>query len=118
MAKRVRVKLTKCIQNSQEAGTDEAHMISRVFYEIVLNGNKQGSFYSDIRQPVGAASDADDLEVTPPGGYKGPLNHERFAKGIRNYYHRLVGSSPQGSGSSSRNKTFVMASEFEFDVDA
>ena len=49
MPKRVRVKLKKCIQNQHEVGSDDAHMISRIFYELVVNGKKQGSFYSDIK---------------------------------------------------------------------
>ena len=44
MTKRVRIKLNKCIQNSQEVGSDDSHMMSRVFFEIVVNGNKKGSF--------------------------------------------------------------------------
>jgi hypothetical protein len=77
MAKRVRVKLKKCIQNSQEAGSNDSHMISRVFYEMVVNGNKQGSFYSDITQPVGSEYVAEDLEVTAPNGYKGAFDQAR-----------------------------------------
>ena len=124
MAKRVRVKLKKCIQNSQDAGSSDSHMISRVFYEMVVNGNKQGSFYSDITQPVGSEYNAEDLEVTVPADHKGPLNHERFAKGIRNYYQRLIG--PKGSAISyegtknvvRKNNTIVMDAEFEFEADA
>jgi hypothetical protein len=124
MPKRVRVKLKKCIQNSQEAGSDDSHMISRVFYEIVVNGNKQGNFYSDIKQPVGSEYNAEDLEVTVPTEYKGPFDHERFANGIRNYYQRLVG--PKGSAISyggtksvaMKNNTIMMHAEFEFDADA
>jgi hypothetical protein len=124
MAKRVRVKLKRCIQNSHEAGSDDTHMISRVFYELVVNGNKQGSFYSDIKQSVGSEYDAEDLEVTAPHGYTGPINHERFAQGIRNYYQRLVGpkgSAPSYGGTKSvvmKNKTIVMDTEFEFEADA
>jgi hypothetical protein len=123
MAKRVRVKLKRCIQNSRLAGSDDTHMISRVFYELVVNGNKQGSFYSDIKQPVGSEDTAEDLEVTIPAEYKGPFHHERFAEGIRNYYQRVVGpkgsASPYGGSKSvvMKDKTIVMDAEFEFEAD-
>jgi hypothetical protein len=124
MTKRVRIKLNKCIQNSQEVGSDDSHMMSRVFFEIVVNGNKKGSFYSDIKQPVGSEYNGEDLEVSVPEGYKGPFDHARFARGIRNYYQRLVG--PKGSAISyggtknlvMKNNTIVMAAEFEFEADA
>jgi hypothetical protein len=124
MTKRVRVKLNKCIRNSHEAGSDDSQMISRVFYEIVVNGNKQGNFHSDIKQSVGSADNGDDLEVTVPDGYNGPLDYERFAKGIRGYYQRLAG--PQGSAVAyggtthtvKKNTTIVMDAEFEFDAQA
>jgi len=114
MAKRVRVKLKRCIQNSQEAGSDDSHMISRVFYEMVMNGNKQGSFYSDITQPVGSEYVVEDLEVTAPNGYKGAFDQARFAKGIRNYYQRIAGSKSP----TMKNSTIVLEAEFEFDAAA
>ena len=112
MAKRVRVKLKRCIQNSQEAGSDDSHMISRVFYEMVVNGNKQGSFYSDITQPVGSEYVVEDLEVTAPNGYKGAFDQARFAKGIRNYYQRIAGSKR-----TKKNNTIVLDAKFAFDAD-
>ena len=114
MAKRVRVKLKRCIQNSQEAGSNDSHMISRVFHEMVVNGNKQGSFYSDITQPVGSEYVAEDLEVTAPNGHKGAFDQARFAKGIRNYYQRIAGSK----STTMKNSTIVLESEFEFDAAA
>jgi hypothetical protein len=124
MTKRVRIKLKRCTQNSQDAGSDKTHIKSRVFYELFVNGNKQGSFHSDIKQPVGSEYTAEGLEVTVPDGYKGPFNHEHFAEGIRKYYERLVG--PQGNAISyggakkavMKNNTIVMDSEFEFDAEA
>ena len=93
MPKRVLVKLKKCIQNSEEAGSDDRQTISRVFYGIVVNGNKQGAFHSDIKQVVGSDYSTEDIEVTAPEGYTGPTNPERFARGIRNYYERLLGDA-------------------------
>ena len=113
MAKRVRVKLKRFIQNSQEAGSNDSHMISRVFYEMVVNGNKQGSFYSDITQPVGSEYVAEDLEVTAPNGYKGAFDQARFAKGIRNYYQRIAGSK----STTMKNNTIVLDAKFAFDAD-
>ena len=89
-------------------------MISRIFYELVVNGKTQGSFYSDIKQPVGSEYVAEDLEVTAPNGYEGPFDQASFAKGIRNYYQRIAGSK----STTMKNNTIVLESEFEFDVDA
>jgi hypothetical protein len=112
MPKRVRVKLKKCIQNQHEVGSKDAHMISRIFYELVVNGKTQGSFYSDIKQPVGSEYVAEDLEVTAPNGYEGPFDQASFAKGIRNYYQRIAGSKR-----TKKNNTIVLDAKFAFDAD-
>ena len=113
MPKRVRVKLKKCIQNQHEVGSKDAHMISRIFYELVVNGKTQGSFYSDIKQPVGSEYVAEDLEVTAPNGYEGPFDQASFAKGIRNYYQRIAGSK----STTMKNNTIVLDAKFAFDAD-
>ena len=93
-------------------------MISCVFYEIVVNRNKQGRFYSDIKQKVGSDYRAEDVEVTALEGYTGPSNPERFSRGIRNYYEHLLGDGVGAKTGMMRNSTMIMDSEFEFDAAA
>lgn len=50
---RIRITFNRCIQDSQEYGSDDEHMVSRVFFNIQVNGEGKGEFTSDIKQTVG-----------------------------------------------------------------
>jgi len=49
----LRVNVTKWVQDSQEYGSTDEHMVSRVFYSIDVDGVPKGDYYSDIKQVVG-----------------------------------------------------------------
>lgn len=83
------------IQDSQEFGSDDEHMFSRVFFSIEFGGKQIDGLHADIKQPVGAAADA-ALEISGPKGYKGPLDYNAFQVAVESYFRSLVG--PQGMG--------------------
>jgi hypothetical protein len=41
------VRFTKCQQNSQEAGSDDEHMVSRLFFSIEVDGKQIGAYHAD-----------------------------------------------------------------------
>jgi hypothetical protein len=120
---KVAVNILKCIQDSQEYGSNDDHMVSRVFCRISVDGRKIGDFYSDIKQTVGADYGADSIEVIPPHDYKGHYNHQAYSEGVRAYFLRAFNRSGAefSFGNSTnvrmRNNTCTTPHQFEFEAD-
>jgi hypothetical protein len=87
----VNVKITfqKCIHDSQEYGSNDEYMVSRVFFDIEVDGENKGEFSTDVKQAVGG-------EVDIPKDYKGPLRYRAFRKAVEDYYRSQVGSLGHG----------------------
>jgi hypothetical protein len=111
----------KCIQDSQDYGSNDEHMVSRVFFTFEIGGKKY-DLHADIKQAVGASYETGPIEVGSPEGYKGPFNYEAFRDAAEKYYRRLVGSSATGiriQGGSNirmRNNTFIQEMAVECEV--
>jgi len=119
---KAKVAFHKLIQDSQEYGSDDEHMVSRAFFSIELDGTVTNDAYVDIKQSVGSDFETSPLEISKPHNYKGPFNHEEFSKFTENYYRGLVGSKGSGihiSGGGNirmQNNTFVQEAKAEFEV--
>lgn len=118
-----KIYLEKLVQDSQELGSNDEHMVSRAFFTLEVDGEKHHGLHANIKQPVGANFESDPLEVSAPSGYTGSFNHEAFQNIIEQYYRSLVGSTGSGisiSGGASnirmQNNTFVQPAEAEFEV--
>jgi len=114
----------RCIQDSQDYGSDDEHMVSRVFFSLNYGGEVYENLHVEIKQPVGADFETAPLEVGAPQGYKGPFNHEAFREAVEKYYRGLVGSKGSGiriSGGKNirmRNCLFVSQSTAEIEIQA
>ncbi len=95
MAK-ITVRFHRCMQDSQEYGSDDQHMVSRVFFTLEVDGRRQGDFHADVKQLVGGGFETGALEVGPPVGYEGLFNQEEFSRATETYFRSLVGSSGSG----------------------
>jgi hypothetical protein len=89
----VTVNVTVCIKDSQEYGSTDEYMVSRVFYSIEVDGVPKGDDYSDLKQVVGSAYSFDNIEVSPPHEYRGAYDHNTFAKEIAGYFCKCVSSN-------------------------
>jgi hypothetical protein len=86
------IKLQRLVQDSQEYGSDDEHMVSRVFFDLEIDGKKYQGLHCDVKQIVGSSFETAPLEVSALAGYKGPFNHQAFQQVIERYYRSLVGS--------------------------
>jgi hypothetical protein len=117
-----KIKFYKCIQDSQDYGSDNEHMVSRLFFTFELF-DKKFDLHVDIKQAVGITYETGPIEVGTPEGYKGPFNYEAFRNAAEKYYRRLVGSTATGiriQGGSNirmRNNTFIQEMTVECEVD-
>jgi len=112
----------KLIQDSQDYGSNDDHMVSRVFFNLDIDGNLYPDLYADVKQIVGSAIESSPIEVSNPGGYKGPFDHDAFSNAVERYYRSLVGATGSGiriSGATNvrmRNNTFFATGVAKFEV--
>ena len=110
-----KVTFMRCIQDSQDYGSDDEHMVSRVFFDLKVGGKVYPGLHADLKQVVGSSYETGDIEVGRPEGYRGPFNHMAFRDAAERYFRSLVGSTAsgiriQGGGKiRMRNNTFMMA---------
>ncbi len=119
-----RIFFHRCIQDSQDYGSNDEHMVSRVFFSLNYDGVVYENLYVDVKQTVGSDFETAPLEVGVPQGYKGPFNHEAFRAAVEKYYRGLVGSKGSGiriAGSSNtrmRNNQFIFQAIADIDIHA
>ena len=112
----------KLIQDSQDYGSNDQHMVSRAFFTVDVEGNVSDEAYVDIKQSVGSDFETTPLEVSKPVGYNGPFNYQAFRQAAESYYRSLVGGKGSGihiAGGSNirmRNNTFLQQAVAEFEV--
>ena len=80
------------IQDSQNYGSDDEHMVSRVLFDLQVGEKRYPGAYANIRQKVGAPAPG-LLEVSPPAGYAGPFDNRKFKTEVEGYFRSIVGSS-------------------------
>lgn len=85
---------TDCIQDSQDYGSDDEHMVSRVFFDLDLDGHQYPRLHVDVKQVVGSRFDTgDNIEVGTPKGYSGPFNYTPFREAVERFFRELAGAS-------------------------
>ncbi len=89
---RAKIIFRELIQDSQEYGSDDEYMVSRVFFDLEFDGETHRGLYANVKQPVGSSFEASPLEVSGPMNYKGPFNMQCFQEAAERYYRGLVGS--------------------------
>jgi hypothetical protein len=81
------------IQDSQEFGSDDEHMVSRVFFTLWLDDKSYPDLSANVKQTVGSSFEDAPLEVSKPTGYSGPFNYDAFRTAAEKYYRSCIGSS-------------------------
>ena len=80
--------------NAQEYGGTDGHMVSRIFFDVDVEGGMSARLFANVTQAVGRQIEDANLQVSPvefPG-----LSNEHFAAAARDYYHRCLDRSGQG----------------------
>jgi len=112
-----KVTFRKCVQDSQEYGSDDEHMVSRVFFDMQIGGTIHKNLYTDVKQPVGGNFETTPLEVSWPKGYEGPFNYDAFREAVERYYRSGFGSKGSAfhieGGANIRMKNNVMIKKME-----
>ena len=128
-----RVNFDKCVQDSQEYGSTDEMMVSRVFFSVEVKREpgqieKHGDLHADLKQAVGGSFEGGPIEVEYPcdalgNRYAGPLDYQAFRNAAESYYKSLVGSAGTGirmhysSNVRMRNSLFGKHYSVEFQVE-
>jgi len=82
----------ECYQDSQDYGSNDHHMVSRVFFNLTVGDETFEGLYVDIKQTVGTDyNEPGWIEVGKPEGYTGNFNSNEFTKEVEGYYQDLIG---------------------------
>lgn len=107
---KVKLEFSKIIQDSQEYGSDNEHMISRVFFTI-----DDEEFSCTVRQPYGESFsfEHNPIEVDPVDNLKDALKYGEYKDAVEKYFRMAVGNQGQmiqisgGTNIRMKNNTFV-----------
>lgn len=86
------IRFSRCILDSQDYGSDDEHMVSRVFFTLKAGGRVYPDLTCDVKQAVGEPFDKAALEVSRPRRYDGSLDYAPFRQAVEDYYRSMVGS--------------------------
>jgi hypothetical protein len=119
-----KVTFQRLVQDSQDFGSDDEHMVSRIFFDLAIGDRELGGFYADVKQTVGASFEHGPLEISRPHGYDGPFAFDVFRDAAEKYYRDQVGAGGRGiriaGGATNirmRNNSFVDRRVLEFEID-
>jgi hypothetical protein len=87
------VTLTDVIQDSQDLGSNDDHMVSRLFFNLTIGDQHYPGLHVDVKQTVGSSFETAALEVSHPVGYRGPMNHEALRTIVEDYYRSQIGGA-------------------------
>ncbi len=111
------IRFSRCIQDSQDYGSDDEHMVSRVFFSLQTDAESFPDLMCDVKQTVGEAFETALLEVGRPKGYHGSLDYAPFRQAVEDYYRSCFGSRGRAirieGGSNIRIRNNLVAMETE-----
>lgn len=88
----VSIHFKELIQDSQNYGSDDEQMVSRVFFDLQVGDKRYPGAHANVTQKVGAVA-SDPIEVSPPAGYAGPFDIRKFQAEVEGYFRSVVGKS-------------------------
>ena len=84
------INFIKLKQDFPEYGSNEQYMVSRVFFDLNVDGKSYTNLYSNIKQKIGSNFESEPLDISAPVGYDGKLNFEVFRAIVDTYIRSLI----------------------------
>jgi len=84
---------TTVIQDSQEFGSNNEHMVSKVFFDLRVGGDLYTGLAADVKQTIGIEYEHAPLEVSMPQSLAGSVSYAEFRKLVEQYYRESFSSS-------------------------
>ena len=106
------VTFKRCVQNAENTGGDEEHIVSHIYFDLELDQQKHTDVCLEIKQPI--QGDA-PIEVSKPHGYTGAGEFSELREAAAAYYKKLVGTQP-AKEIPAQNNLIVQEETVEFEV--
>lgn len=90
---KAKVTFKEAVLDSQEYGSTQEQMVSRVFFDLEVSGAKYPGLYAEVTQTPGSNFEEYPLAVGAPQGYNGPFNADEFRSAVERYFRKLIGKS-------------------------
>jgi hypothetical protein len=101
--------LIQDVQNYGSSDQNQDYMVSRIMFDLEIEGKLYGSHYVEVRQPRGTDYTKEPIEVGPPiGAYKGSWNHHDFADLSEEFFRSYIGDSGRLFSFSGNVQNFTM----------
>ena len=95
MAEFAEVTFSRVLIDSLNAGSDDAHMVSVVFFDIRTQENELiHDDFSYVKQIVGGGLESDPIEIVTPN--RPPFNADSLHNEVERYFRECVGSQGEG----------------------
>jgi len=88
-----KITFEKCVLDSRDLGSDEKHMVSRVFFSLDIGGEVYSDLSVDIKHQL---KGQDQIEIGKPFGFNGILNDDEYRDCVKRFYNSLVESRAAG----------------------
>ena len=95
--RRGRLEFTNLNYDSQELGSTEEQIVSRIFFDLYVRGDIHMGLFSDVRQVAGTNIDHASLEISLPPLLKDVINRQEFQDRVQENYREAVRSNGLGS---------------------
>ncbi|SFC75683.1 hypothetical protein [Spirosoma endophyticum] len=90
MIQKAIIRFSKCIQDSQELGSNADRMVSRVFFSLQIGSLVHDDLWANIHQAAGDEHENDRVKIDRPDGYQGLMNFEAYYDAAERYYRKCV----------------------------
>ncbi|MDO6435852.1 hypothetical protein Q4534_00470 [Cyclobacterium sp. 1_MG-2023] len=90
---KIELNFCKIVQDSQDYGSNNEHMISRVYFTV-----DEKEYECNVRQPYGESFsfEKDPIEVEAPEELKKIINYGQFRDEVENYFRKAVSANAHG----------------------
>ena len=86
----------RVVQDAREFGSTETLSISRVFFDLEVDGEMFSDLYVNVEEAVGSTHSDEEMTVGKPIGVPASIDREAFERAVRSYYRSLVTSAGFG----------------------
>jgi len=114
----------RLVQNSQELGSNDEHMLSRATFDVLYDGKTFSNCTVDLKQTIGAEYEKSPIEVFNLQGYDGANDWQKFCYNFDVFYRGLVGSNASvirvgpGATVTMTNNVYEIQKIYEYEVDS
>jgi hypothetical protein len=92
----IKVLFHRVVQDVPEFGSTDAHSVSRVYFDLQVDGEMFSDLYVNVEEPADGSHATEEIRVGELKAALLPLDQEAFKQAVRGYYHSLVTSAGFG----------------------